>query len=80
MLEKNKIITLDNDEHFLIFNDLKIKNEKFLMGVKINNNQYENDFRFFIETNKNNEKYLEEITNESLIKLIVDKFIIDNYK
>lgn len=76
---RDKIVTLENEEKFLIITEIKIKNEKFLVGVKVVDERYENDFRFFVENNKNGEKFLEEIKDESLIKLIVDKYILSSF-
>ena len=75
----NKIITLENDEEFLIIKKVTIKKDEFLIGVRLENNKYLNDFRFFIENNKNGEKFLEEIKDSSLIKLIIDKFLLDSF-
>ena len=78
MIDVNKIVTLETNEKFLIISDIKIKNERFLMGVRVNEGKYENDFRIFTENIKNNERYLEELVDQDLIRLIVDTYVIEN--
>lgn len=79
MKDMSKIVKLESGEKFLLFKIFKIQNEKFIAGVKIEDNKYINDFHIFIENNKNGEKYLEEITDPNIIKLIIDNFIINEF-
>ena len=75
---KNKIVTLDNEEKYLILEKEKIDDKEFLIGIKIINDKYFNEFKFFMENKKNDETYLEEIKDENLIKVIVDSYILSN--
>ncbi len=74
----NKIVVLDNDDKYLIILNEKINNNSFLVGVKIVNEKYTNDFKLFLEKKKDNDIFLEEIEDEDLLKVIVNSFLLKN--
>ena len=78
MINENKIVTLENNEKYLILNKEIIDKKEFIIGIKIENEKYTNEFKFFIESKKNEEVLLEEIQDEELIKVIVNSYILNN--
>ena len=78
MIDVSKLVTLEDDTKYYIINEVKIKNEKFLIGVRVVNDEIINEFKFFIEINKNNEKFLESVEDKDLIKFIVDAYMLNN--
>lgn len=77
MIEENKIITLDNNDKYLIITKTTLNNNEFFVGIKIINEKYHNEFKIFTSKTKNSEIYVEEIQDNNLIKLIVDNFILE---
>ena len=80
MIDVNKIVTLETNEKFLIISDIKVNNEKYFFGVKIDGEKYENDFRVFTLNVKNSEKYFEQIMDPKLTRLIVEAYVINHMK
>ena len=78
MIKENKIITLENDEKYLIIAKENIDQNEFVIGIKIVEDKYVNEFKYFIETKKHDEIFLEEITDENIIKIIVDSYVLSN--
>ena len=78
MIEENKIVTLDNNDQYLILGRETIDTTSFLIGIKIVENKYINDFKLFAETKKNEDVYLEEIQDQELIKTVVNSYILSN--
>ena len=78
MIEENKIVTLDNNDRYLILGRETIDTTSFLIGIKIVENKYINDFKLFAETKKNEDVYLEEIQDQELIKTVVNSYILSN--
>lgn len=73
-----KIITLENDRRYLMLLKETVDNKDFLIGVKIVDDKYTNEFKLFLEKKKESEMFLEEIQDEELLKVLVNSYILDN--
>lgn len=78
MIQENKIITLENKDKYLTITKVLIDNKEFVIGIKLVDEKYINEFKFFAEIKKNDEIFLEEITDEALIKIIANSYILSN--
>ncbi len=76
MIKENKIITIESNEKFLIIKNINVSNNNYLVGVKLENDKYVNDFRLFKEINDYN---IEEIKDENIIKMVIDKYILTEF-
>ena len=77
MILENKIVTLENNEQYLILSKEKIKDNVFLIGIRIENEKYINDFKIFLEEIKNDKVILNIIEDEELIKVVVNAYLLD---
>lgn len=77
MILENKIVTLENNEQYLILSKEKIKDNSFLIGIKIEDEKYINDFKIFLEETKNDKVYLSIIEDEELIKVVVNAYLLE---
>ena len=76
----NKIITLDNQEQYLIlFKETYLK-DIFYIGVKLNDDKYINQFKLFLEKKNNEELFVEEIEDSDLLTILVNKYMLQNIK
>lgn len=73
-----KIVTLENNEKYLMILNEIIDSKSFYLGIKIENEKYTNEFKLFLEKKKENQTFLEIIEDESLIKILVNSYILDN--
>lgn len=73
-----KIVSLDNDEKYLMLLEENVENKKFLIGIKIVSAKYTNEFKLFLEKKKDDDILLEEIQDEELLKVLVNSYILDN--
>lgn len=73
-----KIVSLDNNEKYLMLLEENIENKKFLIGIKIVSDKYTNEFKLFLENKKDDDILLEEIQDEELLKVLVNSYILDN--
>lgn len=74
----DKLITLDSGEKYLIILKETIDKDGFLVGVKIVNEKYTNEFKLFLEKQDKEEVYLEEIKDEELLKVVVNNYLLKN--
>lgn len=74
----NKLITLENNEKYLIILKETIDKDEFLVGVKIVDEKYTNEFKIFLEKNDKEDKFLEEIKDEELLKVVVNNYLLNN--
>lgn len=74
----NKIVTLDNDDKYLVFFETKYENNIFYVGVKIVDNKWNNDFKLFLEKKKDDDVYLELIDDSNFLKVLVNKYLLEN--
>lgn len=74
----NKMITLENNEKYLIILKETIDKDEFLVGVKIVDEKYTNEFKLFLEKNDKEDKILEEIKDEELLKVVVNNYLLNN--
>ena len=74
----NKMITLENNEKYLIILKETIDKDEFLVGVKIVDKKYTNEFKLFLEKNDKEDKCLEEIKDEELLKVVVNNYLLNN--
>lgn len=73
-----KVITLDNEDKYLVLLNEKIDKDSFLVGVKIVDDKYTNVFKLFLEKHDKEEVYLEEIKDYELLKVIVNNYLLNN--
>lgn len=74
---ENKIITLDNNEQYFILTKEKIEENTFLIGIKIENDKYLNEFKIFLEETKNDKTNLTILDDEDLIKVIINAYLLE---
>ncbi len=72
----NSIITFDNDEKYIVLNQATYqgKNYFFVAKTTVDSEDVEDEFRLLEETEINNEKALQLVTDEKIISLLTKYF------
>jgi len=73
------IVTLDNGDKYLLLLKNTLDNKTFFVGVKMILDKYTNEFKVFLEKQKDEEIFFEEINDEELLKTLVNDYILDNF-
>ena len=75
----NKIVTLDNEERYLIILEKKVDDKNFLIGIKLQGDKYLNEFKLFLEKKIENVLSFEEIEDEELLKVLVNSYVLNKF-
>ncbi len=79
-MSKEDIITLNNAD-YVILDIIENAGEKYLYVVGIDEEQMPNGtYKYFKATTENNEYYVEEITNPTILKTVVTLFANNYYQ
>ncbi len=76
-LEVNKVITLGNDEEYLIIEKAEKDGVEYYYIAELNNAETDikDNYKIVISNNENGKTYIEEITGESKLKEILPLFL-----
>lgn len=73
----NSIITLDNNEKFIVLNQALYQNKNYFLVSKVDDNEEEllDEFRLLEETEIDGEKALQLVKDEKIINLLTKYFM-----
>ena len=73
----NSIITLDNNEKFIVLNQALYQNKNYFLVSKIADNEEDllDEFRLLEETETDDDKALKLVTDEKIINLLTKYFM-----
>ena len=77
ILEVNRVITLGNDEKYLIIEKVKIENKEYYYIAEINQTETDikDNYKIVTTSNIDNNIFIEEITGEDKLKEILPLFL-----
>lgn len=77
-LEIDQLITLEDNKKYIITSDLVYEGERyiFLAGVKEDESDINKEFVIAKAVNDNGEAYIEDVTDEELLKTLISMFEI----
>ena len=77
ILEINRVITLGNDEKYLIIEKVKIENKEYYYIAEINQTETDikDNYKIVTTSNIDNNIFIEEITGEDKLKEILPLFL-----
>lgn len=72
----NNIITLDNDEKYIVINQAVYQNKNYFFVAKVTDNEEDvlEEFRMLEETEVNGEKAVQVVRDEKIIELLTKYF------
>lgn len=72
----NSILTLDNDEKYMVLNQALYQNRNYFLVAKVIDGEEEvtDEFKLLEETEINGEKALQLVTDENVIELLAKYF------
>lgn len=78
-LEINKIVTLGNNEEYLIVDKVEKDNKEYYYVAQVNEDEtdIEDNYKIVCATYKDDEIYLDEVLGEDKLKLILPMFVKD---
>lgn len=76
-LEVNKVITLGNDEKYLIIEKIKKEKRDYYYIAEVNNTETDikDNYKIVTTNNENDDLFIEEITGEDKLKEILPVFL-----
>lgn len=76
-LEINNVITLGNDEKYLIIEEVESNNTKYYYIAEVNQTETDikDNYKIVVTSNVDNNTYIEEITGEDKLKEILPLFL-----
>lgn len=78
-MEKDTIITLDNNVEYILLDEVEENNKKYFLAVQYSSkdNKTSNNYKLFEEINDNNEFYLEEVSDEKIKQVLLALFTVN---
>ncbi len=77
-MNKEDVITLENNKEYVILDIAEFNNEKYLYVVGLTPEEETNtDYKYLKATEENNEYYIEEVTNPKVLDFIVTLFTVN---
>lgn len=72
----NSILTLDNDEKYMVLNQALYQNKNYFLVAKVTEDEEEvlEEFKLLEETDLNGQKALQLVTDEQIIDLLAKYF------
>lgn len=75
----DNIITIDNNEKYLLIFNIELFGKDFYLGAKINDEENNIKYKLFERVNYKNNIFVKEETNQSIIRIIFN-YIVNNYE
>ena len=81
-IEVNKIITLGNDEKYLVISHVvnNLKDYYYIAEVDENKKDIKDNYKIMVATIEGNKTYLDEVIGETNLKVILPLFVKDIVK
>lgn len=77
-MEKEDIITLEDNTEYMVLDTALLNQEKYLYCVRIDEEEKPtSEYKYFKEINENNELFTEEVEGEVVIETITSMFAAD---
>ena len=74
-MNKEDVLTLENNQEYVILDIVEYNGEKYLYVVGIDENELPTEeYKYLHSTQMNNELYIEEVTDSKLLELLTTMF------